>query len=418
MKAKETVLKKKTSVKKIVLAFSGGLDTSIILRWLQNEYDCEVVTFTADLGQGDELEAARAKALALGVKPENVYIEDLRDELVRNYTMPVYRANAVYEGYYLMGTPIARPLVAKRQIEIAHAVGADAVAHGATGKGNDQLRFELGYYALAPNIQVIAPWREWDLTSRTDLLAYADQHGIPVSKDKRGEPPYSADANMMSISAEGKALEDPWVAPDEDVFTRSVSPESAPGSPTIIEIEFERGDPIAVNGVRLSPADLLVFLNKLGGENGIGRLDIVDSRYIGMKSRGIFETPGGTIWQVAHRALESITLDRGQSHLKDELMPRYAELIYNGFWFAPEREMLQALIDKSQEYVTGTVRLKLYKGNVIVEGRKSPFSLYSLSHVTFEKDQVYDQSDATGFIKLSALRLRLLAQVRNGRQPD
>ena len=412
------MLKKKTEIKKIVLAFSGGLDTSIILRWLQSEYDCEVVTFTADLGQGEEIEVARTKALALGVKPENIFIEDLRDELVRNYTMPVYRANAVYEGHYLMGTPIARPLVAKRQIEIALAVGADAVAHGATGKGNDQLRFELGYYALAPDIKVIAPWREWTLTSRTDLLNYANKHGIPVNKDKRGAPPYSADANIMSISAEGKALEDPWVTPDEDVFTRSVSPQDAPDHSTIIEIEFEHGDPVAVDGIRFSPAELLVLLNKLGGENGIGRLDIVDTRYIGMKSRGIFETPGGTIWQVAHRALESITLDRGQSHLKDEMMPRYAELIYNGYWFSPERKMLQALIDKSQEYVTGTVRLKLYKGNVIVEGRKSPYSLYSLSHVTFEKDHVYDQSDATGFIKLHALRLRLLAQVHAGQQAD
>ncbi|MFC5475239.1 argininosuccinate synthase [Paraherbaspirillum soli] len=410
------MLKQKSGIKKIVLAFSGGLDTSIILRWLQNEYDCEVITFTADLGQGDELEVARAKALALGVKPENIFVEDLREEFVRDYVMPAFRANAVYEGYYLMGTPIARPLVAKRQIEIARLLGADAVAHGATGKGNDQLRFELSYYALSPDIRVVAPWREWDMQSRTDLLDYADRHGIPVFKDNRGEPPYSADANLLHISAEGKVLEDPWVTPEEDVFTRSVSPENAPDRPTITEINFERGNPVAVDGVHLSPSATLALLNKLGGDNGIGRLDIVDTRYVGMKSRGVFETPGGTIWQVAHRALESITLDRGESHLKDELMPRYAELIYNGYWFAPEREMLQALIDKSQERVTGTVRLKLYKGNVIVEGRKSPYSLYSQRHVTFEKDQVYDQSDATGFIKLNALRLRLLAQARSVQQ--
>lgn len=400
-------------IKKLVLAYSGGLDTSVILRWLQNEYDCEIVTFTADLGQGEELDVAKEKAIALGVKPSNIFIEDLREQLVQHYAMPVFRANAAYEGYYLMGTPIARPLVAKRQIEIAHALGADAVAHGATGKGNDQLRFELGYYALDPNIKVVAPWREWDMHSRTELVAYADKHGIPVQKDKRGEPPYSADANLLHISAEGKALEDPWVTPDEDVFTRSVSPERAPDRPAVVEVEFERGDPVAINGTRMTPAQLLTTLNELGGENGIGRLDIVDTRYVGMKSRGIFETPGGTIWQVAHRALESITLDRGESHLKDELMPRYAELVYNGYWFAPEREMLQALIDKSQEHVTGTVRVKLYKGNVIVEGRKSPFSLYSQSHVTFESDKVYDPRDATGFVNINALRLRLLAQARS-----
>src|SRR6266568_2322891 len=399
-------------IKKLVLAYSGGLDTSVILRWLQNEYDCEIVTFTADLGQGEELEAARDKAIALGVKPSNIFIEDLREQLVQDYAMPVFRANAAYEGYYLMGTPIARPLVAKRQIEIAHALGADAVAHGATGKGNDQLRFELGYYALDPNIKVVAPWREWDMQSRTELVAYADKHGIPVQKDKRGEPPYSADANLLHISAEGKALEDPWVTPDEDVFTRSVSPERAPDRPAIVEVEFERGDPVAINGTRMTPAQLLTTLNELGGENGIGRLDIVDTRYVGMKSRGIFETPGGTIWQVAHRALESITLDRGESHLKDELMPRYAELVYNGFWFAPEREMLQALIDKSQENVEGTVRLKLYKGHVRVVGRKSPKTLYSLAHVTFEEDLVYNQRDAEGFIKLNALRLRLAKAAR------
>jgi len=405
-------VRERVPVKKIVLAFSGGLDTSVILRWLQNEYDCEVVTFTADLGQGEELEAAREKALLLGVKPSNIFIEDLRETLVREYAMPVFRANAAYEGYYLMGTPIARPLVAKRQVEIARELGADAVAHGATGKGNDQLRFELGYYALDPDIRVITPWREWSLGSRTELLAYADKHGVSVHKDKRGEPPYSADANMLHISAEGKMLEDPWMAPDEDVFTRTVSPEKAPDRPTLVEIDFEHGDPVAIDGQRLSPASLLAALNKLGGDNGIGRLDIVDTRYVGIKSRGIFETPGGTIWQVAHRALESITLDRGESHLKDELMPRYAELVYNGYWFAPERAMLQALIDKSQECVTGTVRLKLYKGNVIVEGRKSPYSLYSQAHVTFESDQVYDPVDATGFVKINALRLRLLAQAR------
>jgi argininosuccinate synthase len=396
--------------RKVVLAFSGGLDTSVILRWLQNEYGCEVAVFTADLGQGEEVGAAREKALSMGVKPENIFVDDLRDELVRDFTMPVYRANAAYEGYYLMGTPIARPLVARRQIEIAKAIGADAVAHGATGKGNDQLRFELSYYALAPDIQVIAPWREWNLAGRSDLIAYADAHGIPVAKGKRGEPPYSADANLMSISAEGKALEDPWVTAPEDVFTRTVAPESAPDKPTLIEIEFERGDPVALNGERVGPARLLEMLNALAGSNGVGRLDIVDSRYIGMKSRGIFETPGGTVWQMAHRALESITLDRGQMQLKDELMPRYAALVYNGLWFSPEREMLQALIDKSQEHVSGSVRLKLYKGGVSVEGRQSLRSLYSLEHVTFEGDHVYDQGDATGFIKLTALRLRLLAR--------
>ncbi len=400
------------NIKRVVLAYSGGLDTSVILRWLQNEYDCEIVTFTANIGQDDDLSLIKDKAIAMGVKPENVYIEDLREELVRDYAMPVFRANAAYEGYYLMGTPIARPLVARRQMEIARAVHADAVAHGATGKGNDQLRFELGYYALDPNIKVIAPWRLWDLQGRTELVAYADAHGIPVQKDKRGAPPYSADANILHISAEGKALEDPWTSPEEDVFTRSVSPESAPDRATFIEIEFEKGDPIAIDGARMTPAQLLETLNRLGGENGIGRLDIVDTRYVGIKSRGIFETPGGTIWQIAHRALESITLDRGESHLKDELMPRYAELIYNGYWFSPERQMLQALIDKSQEYVTGTVRLKLYKGNAIAEGRKSPFSLYSEAHVTFESDVVYDQRDATGFVNINALRLRLIAQAR------
>jgi argininosuccinate synthase len=398
--------------RKIVLAFSGGLDTSVILKWLQLEYDAEIVTYTADLGQGEELEAARERALALGVKPENIFIEDLRHELVSEYAFPVYRANAVYEGYYLMGTPIARPLVGKRQIEIARRVGADAVAHGATGKGNDQLRFELAYYALAPDIQVIAPWREWDMAGRADLIAFADAHGIPVAKDKRGEAPYSADANMLHISCEGKELEDPWVTPEREAWVRVTSPEDAPDRPTTIEVEFVKGDPVAIDGEALEPAALLTRLNELGAENGIGRLDIVDTRYVGMKCRGLFENPGGTIWQYAHRAIESITLDRGEAHLKDELMPRYAELIYNGFWFSPEREMLQALIDKSQERVTGTVRLKLYKGNVIVEGRKSPNSLYDRELVSFEAGGEYRQHDATGFIRLNALRLRQLGAVR------
>lgn len=397
-------------IRKVVLAFSGGLDTSVALRWLQETYACEVVTFTADLGQGEEVEAARAKARAMGVKAENIFVEDLRDELVRDFAMPVYRANAAYEGYYLMGTPIARPLVARRQIDIARMVRADAVAHGATGKGNDQLRFELSYYALEPDIQVIAPWREWSLRGRSDLIAYANAHGVSVNKDKRGEAPYSADANLMSISAEGKALEDPWIAADESVFTRTTAPEQAPDRPTFVEIDFLRGDPVGLNGQRMGPARLLTALDTLAACNGVGRLDIVDSRCIGMKSRGIFETPGGTVWQLAHRALESITLDRAQMHLKDELMPRYAALVYNGNWFSPERDMLQALIDKSQEHVTGTVRLKLYRGNVSVEGRKSPNSLYSLEHVTFEEDEVFDPAEATGFIRLTALRLRLLAR--------
>lgn len=399
-------------VKKVVLAYSGGLDTSIAVRWLQKEYDCEIVTFTADLGQGDEIEQAREKAAKLGVKPTNIYVEDLREELARDYAMPVFRANASYEGFYLMGTPIARPLVARKQIELAKTIGADAVAHGATGKGNDQIRFELAYYALAPDIKVIAPWREWSLKGRQDLINYADRFDVPVAKDKKGEPPYSADANLLSISAEGKALEDPWLAARDDVYTRTISPELAPDKPTTVEIEFKNGDPISIDGQLLTPANLLLRLNKLGGENGIGRLDIVDNRYIGMKSRGIFETPGGYIWQVAHRALESITLDRGEAHLKDDLMPRYAELIYNGYWYSPERLMLQALIDKSQEYVTGTVRLRLYKGNAFVEGRKSPFSLYAKDYVTFEHDDVFDQADATGFIRINSLRLRLLAKAR------
>ncbi|MEJ1996074.1 MAG: argininosuccinate synthase [Limibacillus sp.] len=397
-----------SDIKRVVLAYSGGLDTSVILKWLQETYGCEVVTFTADLGQGEELEPARKKAEMLGIKPEHIFIEDLRETFVKDYVFPMFRANAVYEGVYLLGTSIARPLIAKRQIEIAEQVGADAVCHGATGKGNDQVRFELGYYALKPDIKVIAPWREWDLTSRTKLIDFAESHQIPIAKDKRGEAPFSVDANLLHISAEGKVLEDPWEAPEEYVFSRSVSPEDAPDQPTTVEIEFDKGDAVAIDGERLSPASLLTKLNKLGGDNGIGRLDLVEGRFVGMKSRGVYETPGGSILIVAHRAMESITLDRGAMHLKDELMPRYAELIYNGFWFSPEREMLQALIDRSQEKVSGTVRLKLYKGNVIVEGRKSPYSLYSMEHVTFEEDSVYDQRDAEGFIKLNALRLRLL----------
>jgi len=397
-----------SEIKKVVLAYSGGLDTSVILKWLQETYDCEVVTFTADLGQGEELEPARKKAEMLGIRPDNIFIEDLREDFVRDYVFPMFRANAVYEGVYLLGTSIARPLIAKRQIEIAAATGADAVSHGATGKGNDQVRFELGYYALNPDIKVISPWREWDLTSRQALIDFADEHQIPIAKDKRGEAPFSVDANLLHISAEGKALEDPWEAPEEYVFSRSVSPEAAPDDPTIIDIEFEEGDPVAINGKRLSPAALLARLNELGGANGIGRLDLVENRFVGMKSRGVYETPGGTILLQAHRAMESITLDRGAAHLKDELMPRYAELIYNGFWFSPEREMLQALIDRSQKMVTGAVKLKLYKGNVVVLGRRSPLSLYSEEHVTFEEDAVYDQRDAQGFIRLNALRLRLL----------
>jgi argininosuccinate synthase len=394
------------AVKKVVLAYSGGLDTSVILKWLQEAYGCEVVTFTADLGQGEELEPARRKAELFGVK--QIFVEDLREEFVRDFVFPMFRANALYEGVYLLGTSIARPLIAKRQIEIAREVGADAVAHGATGKGNDQVRFELTYYALNPEIRVIAPWREWDLTSRTKLIAFAEQHQIPIAKDKRGEAPFSVDANLLHISAEGKVLEDPWNEPEEFVYSRTVAPEEAPDKPEYVEIEFERGDPVAVDGKRLSPAALLTQLNALGGKHGIGRVDLVENRFVGMKSRGVYETPGGTILHAAHRGIESLTLDRGAAHLKDELMPRYAELVYNGFWFSPEREMLQALIDKSQERVSGTVRLKLYKGLARVVGRKSPNSLYSLAHVTFEEDQVYDQRDAEGFIKLNALRLRLM----------
>jgi argininosuccinate synthase len=395
-------------VKKVVLAYSGGLDTSVILKWLQTAYGCEVVTFTADLGQGEELGPARDKALLLGIKPGNIFIDDLREEFTRDFVFPMFRANALYEGMYLLGTSIARPLIAKRQIEIAEATGADAVAHGATGKGNDQVRFELSYYALKPEVKVIAPWREWELTSRTKLIQFAEQNQIPIAKDKRGEAPFSVDANLLHSSSEGKILEEPWDAPDEMVWQRTVSPMDAPDRPAEIVIAFERGDAVAINGERLSPAALLTKLNALGKENGIGRLDLVENRFVGMKSRGCYETPGGTILFVAHRAMESITLDREACHLKDSLMPRYAELIYNGFWFSPERRMLQAMIDESQHSVSGEVRLTLYKGNCIVTGRRSPNSLYSMKHVTFEDDQgAYDQFDAQGFIKLNALRLRL-----------
>ncbi len=396
---------------KVVLAYSGGLDTSIILRWLQDEKNCEVVTFTADYGQGGELEPARKTAELMGI--QHIFIEDLKEEFVRDYVCPMFRANAVYEGVYLLGTSIARPLISKRLVEIARDTGAVAISHGATGKGNDQVRFELAAYALEPGIKVIAPWREWDLNSRAKLIEYAEKHQIPIPKDKRGEAPYSMDANLLHISYEGKALEDPWTEPDEDMFRMTVSPEAAPDTPEYIEVEFEQGDPVAVNGKKLSPASLLAKLNELGGKHGIGRLDLVENRYVGMKSRGIYETPGGTIWLTAHRAIESITLDREEAHLKDELMPRYAKLIYTGYWFAPERLALQAAIDATQKYVNGTVRLKLYKGNVIVTGRKSPNSLYSMEHVTFEEDDVYNQKDAEGFIKLNALRLRLGALARN-----
>ena len=401
---------KQENVKKVVLAYSGGLDTSVILRWLQDQYNAEVVTFTADIGQGEEVEPARAKAEMLGIK--EIFIEDLREEFVRDYVFPMFRANPLYEGMYLLGTSIARPLIAKRQIEIARAVGADAVAHGATGKGNDQVRFELAYYALQPDIRVIAPWREWDLGSRTKLIEYAEQNQIPIPRDKRGEAPFSVDANLLHISAEGKVLEDPWVAPEEYVFSRSVSPEAAPDKPTEIEIEFEAGDPVAIDGVRMTPAALLTKLNELGGANGIGRLDMVENRFVGMKSRGVYETPGGTILLTARRAMESITLDRGAAHQKDELMPRYAELVYNGFWFSPEREMLQAAIDSCRDAVRGVVRVKLYKGNVTVTGRKSPNSLYNADLVTFEEGAVdYDHADAHGFIRLNALRLRVQQMV-------
>jgi argininosuccinate synthase len=397
-------------IKKVVLAYSGGLDTSVILKWLQTEYGAEVVTFTADLGQGEEIEPARQKAITLGIKPENIFIEDLREEFVRDFVFPMFRANALYEGVYLLGTSIARPLIAKKQIEIAEKVGADAVAHGATGKGNDQVRFELGYYALKPDIKVIAPWREWDLTSRTKLLEFAEKNQIPIAKDKRGDAPFSVDANLLHSSSEGKVLEDPAVEADSIVYQRTISPEEAPDRATYVEVGFEKGDAVSIDGANLSPASLLTKLNALGKANGIGRLDLVENRFVGMKSRGIYETPGGTILLTAHRGIESITLDRGAAHLKDDIMPRYAALIYNGFWFSPEREMLQALIDRSQEFVSGTVRLKLYKGNVTVVGRSSPWSLYSESLVTFEDDKgAYDQKDAAGFIKLNALRLRTLA---------
>ncbi len=426
------------AIKKVVLAYSGGLDTSIILKWLKEEYHCEVVTFTADIGQGEELEPARAKAELMGVK--QIFIDDLREEFVRDYVFPMFRANALYEGVYLLGTSIARPLIAKRQIEIAREVGADAVCHGATGKGNDQVRFELSYYALQPDIKVIAPWREWNFKGRADMMDYAEKHQIPVEKktpptsggrmggglvETSGQTsphpnpppagegdsaPYSMDANLLHISYEGKALEDPWVEPDTGMFRLTVNPEAAPDKPEYIEVEFARGDAVAVNGQKLSPANLLAELNRIGGRHGVGRLDLVENRYVGMKSRGVYETPGGTILHSAHRGIESITLDRGAMHLKEELMPRYAELVYFGYWFSPEREMLQSLIDKSQENVSGIVRLKLYKGSVSVVGRKSPTSLYSMAHVTFEADSVYNQRDAEGFIKLNALRLRLRHQ--------
>ena len=398
-------------VNKVVLAYSGGLDTSVILKWLQETYRCEVITFTADLGQGEDIEPARKKAKLLGIK--KIFIEDLREEFVSDYVFPMFRANALYEGLYLLGTSIARPLIAKRQIEIAREIGADAVSHGATGKGNDQVRFELGYYALQPDIKVIAPWREWDLSSRTKLISYAEANQIPVPKDKRGEAPFSVDANLLHISAEGKVLEDPAIAAEEYVFSRTVAPEKAPDTPTEISITFKGGDPVAINNVAMSPATLLTELNRLGGENGIGRLDLVENRFVGMKSRGIYETPGGTVLLAARRAMESITLDRGAAHLKDELMPRYSELVYNGFWFSPEREMLQAAIDNCQDMVNGNVNLKLYKGSVIITGRSSPNSLYSEELVTFEEGAAdYDHHDAHGFIRLNALRLRVLGSAR------
>ncbi|KAG1676932.1 hypothetical protein FOA52_014808 [Chlamydomonas sp. UWO 241] len=400
------------TVKKCVLAYSGGLDTSIILKWLQDEYGCEVITFTADLGQGEELEPARLKAEKMGIK--QIFIEDLREEFVRDFVFPMFRANAVYEGTYLLGTSIARPLIAKRQIEIAKELGADAVCHGATGKGNDQVRFEVGYYSLKPDIKVIAPWREWELKGRDSLIKYAEAAGIPVAQSKRVEAPYSTDANLLHISYEGNALEDPWVEASEDMFTRSVSPEQAPDTPTDIVIDFEKGDPVAIDGVKMSPATLLAKLNELGGANGVGRLDLVESRFVGMKSRGVYETPGGSILLVAHRGMESITLDRAEMHLKDDIMPRYSELIYNGFWFSPERDAMQALIDNTQKHCTGSVRIKLYKGSATVTGRKSPYSLYNQKLSSFEDDGgLYNQADAAGFIKLQALRLRTLGAVRN-----
>ena len=406
------MLNQNSKIKKIVLAYSGGLDTSVILKWLQDNYQCEVVTFTADIGQGEEVEPARKKAELLGVK--EIFIDDLKEEFVKDFVYPMFRANALYEGVYLLGTSIARPLIAKRQIEIANLTGSDAVSHGATGKGNDQVRFELGYYSLQPNIKVISPWREWDLSSRTNLIKYAEENQIKVPKDKRGEAPFSVDANLLHISAEGKILEDPWVEPEEFIYSRTKSPFEAPNKPTEIELEFLNGDPVSLNGKDLSPANMLHQLNILGGENGIGRIDLVENRFVGMKSRGIYETPGGTILFQMRRAIESITLDRGAAHLKDELMPKYASLIYNGFWFSPEREMLQSAIDKSQKNVSGTVRAKLYKGNVIITGRKSPFSLYSESLVTFEESIAdYNHSDAEGFIKLNALRLRVKKMIED-----
>ncbi|RJT24230.1 argininosuccinate synthase [Chakrabartia godavariana] len=405
----------KQDINRVVLAYSGGLDTSVIMKWLQQTYGCEVVTFTADLGQGEEIEPARQKARMSGVKEEHIFIEDVREEFCRDYIFPMMRANALYEGLYLLGTSIARPLIAKKQIEIAAKVGADAVAHGATGKGNDQVRFELGYYALNPDIKVIAPWREWDLNSRTALIDFAEKHQIMVPKDKRGESPFSTDANLLHTSSEGKVLEDPWEEVPDYVYSRTDNPEDAPNEPEIITIDFERGDAVAINGEGMSPATLLAKLNEMGKRHGIGRLDLVENRFVGMKSRGMYETPGGTILHLAHRGIESITLDRGAAHLKDKLMPEYAELLYNGFWFSPEREMLQAAIDHSQAHVSGTVRLKLYKGGVHVIGRKSPNSLYSERMVTFEDDQgAYDQRDAQGFIKLNALRLRLLGRRQLG----
>ena len=394
------------AVNKVVLAYSGGLDTSVILTWLAERYGCAVIAFTADIGQGEEIEPARAKAEQLGAA--EVFVEDLREVFVRDYVYPMFRANALYEGVYLLGTSIARPLIAKRQIEIARQTGADAVAHGATGKGNDQVRFELSYYVLDPDIRVIAPWREWDLGSRARLIEYARERQIPIPTDAGGEAPYSVDANLLHTSSEGKALEDPGAEPPSDIYTRTVAPEDAPDVPTVVEVAFAAGDAVAVDGKTLSPAALLARLNELGGQNGVGRVDLVENRFVGLKSRGVYETPGGTVLLAAHRAIESITLDRGAAHLKDELMPRYAELVYNGFWFSPEREMLQAAIDHSQAHVTGAVRLKLYKGSVSVIGRESPASLYSAEHATFEDDAVYDQRDAEGFIKLNALRLRLL----------
>lgn len=396
--------------KKVVLAYSGGLDTSIILKWLQTEYNCEVVTFTADLGQGEELDPARKKAELLGIKPENIFIEDVREEFVRDFVFPMFRANAVYEGLYLLGTSIARPLISKRLVEIAAETGADAVSHGATGKGNDQVRFELSAYALNPDIKVIAPWREWDLQSRTKLLQFAEEHQIPIATDKRGEAPFSVDANLLHTSSEGKVLEDPAVEAPDYVYQRTVNPEDAPDTPEFVEITYKNGDPVALNGVAKTPAEMLTELNALGGKHGVGRLDLVEGRYVGMKSRGVYETPGGTIMLEAHRGIESITLDRGAAHLKDELMPRYAELIYNGYWFSPEREMLQAMIDHSQTHVNGVVKVKLYKGSVQTVARWSDDTLYSEQHVTFEDDAgAYDQADAAGFIKINALRLKLLA---------